>query len=103
MQNDLISRSALLELAEVFSCYNSDCEIVECEFSFVHDEYVKNAPAVDAVEVVRCRDCKYYDFGKRFPDIKWCCRLRNRKGEVVRYNYGENDFCSYGERRADDG
>ena len=57
----------------------------------------------DVVEVVRCKDCKYYDYGKRFPDIKFCCRLKDKDGEVARYNYSDDDFCSYGERRADDG
>lgn len=44
-------------------------------------------PAVDAVEVVRCKDCKYWAHGD-------CYRL-----ELSR----PNDFCSYGERREDDG
>ena len=43
---------------------------------------------VDAVEVVRCRDCKhlYEDDG---------CPLRYFKTHV------EEDFCSYGERKTD--
>lgn len=51
MNNDLISRSALLDLVDVFSCYNPDCEDIECEFSFINKADVENAPAVDAVEV----------------------------------------------------
>lgn len=52
------------------------------------------APTVDAVEVIRCKDCKYW-------------------GNPCEASYGEchsldiltfpTDFCSYGERRDDDG
>lgn len=44
-------------------------------------------PAVDAVQVVRCKDYKYWAHGD-------CYRI-----ELSR----PNDFCSYGERREDDG
>lgn len=42
----------------------------------------------DIVEVVRCKDCKYY-----VPHFKGC--ERNPSIEEWR----ENDFCNYGERR----
>ena len=59
---------------------------------------VEEAPTVDAVEVVRCKDCKhweketgsctehptYYDHG-----MDW-------------YIYDEDDFCSCGERKDDE-
>ena len=68
------------------------------------------APHVDAVEVVRCRDCKYWGD----QDGK----LQNSDGEMFArckaHNYlidgrhtgwcpSENDFCSYGERKDGDG
>lgn len=53
-----------------------------------------NARTLDAVEVVRCKDCKHYDLGvclKIYSDgnvhsVAW----QKRKPE---------DFCSYGERK----
>lgn len=54
-------------------------------------------PAVDAVPVVRCKDCKHYrDWGN---------------GNLVCWNWTDtwdaatepDGFCSYGERRADNG
>lgn len=86
-ENDLISRSALLEESEYFSCYNPDCEDTECEFSFVYTVDVRNAPAVDAVEVVRCRDCKHYM--TIFCTCDGCC-------------ISDDWFCADGERRAGD-
>ena len=47
------------------------------------------APAADVVEVVRCKECKYFT-GK---DYDGCC-IKN--GLATRYL---NDFCSYGERK----
>lgn len=51
--------------------------------------------------VIRCKDCKYYEYGKNFPDIKFCCRLKDKNGEPARYNFSDDDFCSRGERRED--
>ena len=52
---------------------------------------IDEAPTVDAVEVVRCEDCKELRQKDDKNKIGWCpvCRF------VRRYN----DFCSYGERR----
>ena len=47
---------------------------------------LREAPTVDAVEVVRCKDCKYYDG-------KWLCKIC---GVPSRKPY---DFCSCGERK----
>lgn len=60
--------------------------------------FVDNAPTVDAVEVVRCKDCVYYKPGKYFKDINFCQRLPYyaEKGGL---NVSDEDFCSYGERR----
>ena len=51
---------------------------------------VDNAPTVDAVEVVRCKDCRYWDEDRR------CNGKEN--GLVMEYTR-EDDFCSYGERK----
>lgn len=45
---------------------------------------------VDAVPVVRCKDCTYWEQAK--PDSGSC----NRAFEITAY---ANDFCSYGERK----
>ena len=50
-------------------------------FDYVADILIDDAPPIDAVEVVRCKDCKGYEV----------CRNMKPKSE--------NDFCSYGERK----
>lgn len=48
---------------------------------------------IDAVDVVRCRDCRY---GHQYTNDKVHCSLGNDM-----YAYKPNDYCSYGERRED--
>jgi hypothetical protein len=51
---------------------------------------LEKAPTVDAVEVVRCKDCKHYK-----PDEYECgCDFAGGLPYVK-----ADDFCSYGERR----
>ena len=64
---------------------------------------IDEAPTIDAVPVVRCGECVYYNNGKRFPDMKWCCRLKKEDGEPARYMYPPDGFCCYGKRREVDG
>lgn len=64
---------------------------------------VENAPTVDAVPVVRCKDCYYcrkYNEMWRFPklDVLLCTRLYDGDGEEV----SAEDYCSRGERREDE-
>ena len=58
---------------------------------------LQEAPTVDVVEVVRCRNCKYGDWDSKPDDAMVCMRTKDgfwRSG---------NDFCSYGERNGGDG
>lgn len=63
---------------------------------------VDNAPTVDAVVVTRCKDCEHSTlpseltqrYGK--PGTLTC---HNRHSPCNRRNVGENDFCSYGEKK----
>lgn len=64
---------------------------------------LENAPTVDAEPVVRCKDCKWYKESKHseLRPMRFCYRLKNDDGVPVGYNWDDNDFCSYGERRED--
>ena len=64
---------------------------------------------VDAVEVVRCKDCKFYmaETEERCIALKanpfgWCLRHRQLREADHREIRDANAFCSYGERRTDD-
>ena len=59
-----------------------------------------HAPTVDAVEIVRCRDCKHYKPQKK--SAHWENRA-NYCNRVVTIKTQPDDFCSYGERKDGDG
>ena len=54
---------------------------------------IKNAPTVDAVEVVRCRNCKH-----RGTD--YCIfHIKGEPADEELLRKVDNDFCSYGKRK----
>lgn len=53
-----------------------------------------DAPTVDAVQVVRCKDCIYWESGKSY--VPYCNRFENGLQDCE-----ADDFCSYGERRSE--
>ena len=82
--DDLISRKALLD------CMPKDDQLMSLDVR----RYICDAPAVDAVEVVRCKDCIACDRPPFPPTIKlehgyWCV--------INDHIVSLDDFCSYGE------
>lgn len=100
--DDLISRAALLK--ECAECQKTDPRFEERGWAnhFINDagepstewycveDIIENAPAVDAVPVVRCRDCIYYRDNEVVPDL-WC--------EVGTY---PDFYCAAGIRKEDE-
>ena len=67
---------------------------------------ILNAPVADVVEVVRCRECKYWgdEAGElqRSDGVLFArCKVHNYllDGRHTGWCPTENDFCSYGERK----
>lgn len=56
-------------------------------------------PAADVVAVVRCKDCKHRIDDKDFVRGHFCVKRPSNGG----YFCEDNDFCSYGERKIDNG
>lgn len=59
------------------------------------EQAIKDAPTVDAMEVVRCKDCKHYLPHPRSE--RKCCYVHITTPHFML----EDGFCSYGERRTD--
>ena len=64
---------------------------------------INQFPAVDAVPIVRCRECVHWKptgskAGNSFSDMEYIGGC-----EFVYYCLRESDFCSYGERKDGDG
>ena len=54
---------------------------------------IAGLPDADVVEVVRCKDCKWAEYGKDYEP--YC----NHWKSGLYANIKDDDFCSYGERR----
>ena len=60
-------------------------------------DLLEHAPTVDAVEVVRCENCKHYEFGNygTYPYINGTCTYHDRGAYPKCY-------CNFGERKDDE-
>ncbi len=78
-----------------------DYENIACsqtDLRWLHRIFEKQ-PTIDAVPVVRCKDCKWYKEGNLLAPTKFCFRLKHPKEDrQIGYAYSDDDFCSYGER-----
>ena len=62
---------------------------------------INDAPTIDAVPVVRCRDCKWfnhYTMECESDDVA----TDHEGGASFSINFGPDDFCSYGQRKEAD-
>ena len=55
-------------------------------------EAISVTPTADVVEVVRCKDCKHYEYGNSDKEDWGYCWFNDTCFE-------SNGFCSYGERK----
>lgn len=92
--NDIISRNiAIKAIADLPNCYNgfSDTFDKACIIGVLEEL----AP-IDAVQVVRCKDCKYWYAGE---NINYCRKFWDDDGEPKLYRCTADDFCSRAERK----
>ena len=91
-KRQLIDRRQLLRFftispsGERYSLKNIDGFPVEVRLEAVQKK-IREAQVIDAVEVVRCKDCKFKD-GETPGQPNILC-----------YHMKDDDFCSYGERK----
>ena len=65
-------------------------------YSVLVNDLIMKQPTIDVAEVVRCRDCKYYD--KKYHQCKLHSEEPDQYSTGFIFNMQEDDFCSYGER-----
>ena len=66
-----------------------------CYMKAVGTHEIDKAPTIDAVPVVRCKDCKHW-----MKDVAGCTDQVGRC-EWANYMVGAVGYCVYGERRSD--
>ena len=76
----------------------NDYAMFRCQLGGLVDvvEFLDDAPTVDAVPVVRCKDCRHWH-----KDTVFCDYMSYGKASE-RVNWYADDFCSYGERKDGD-
>ena len=88
---DYIDRAAAIEVAEKYGCGNGS---VLGAHSGIADDIayqISLIPTVDAVSVIRCKDCRFGHFYK--SGAMYCTSPDGLAGIV------SDDFCSYAERK----
>lgn len=90
----LIDANAVLEkLSRMIDYCKTDKKVNATIALFQVGDAIMDCKTVDAVEVVRCKDCKHYGY-EPYDNGDKCCE---RWGEWIFPN--EDDFCSCGERK----
>ena len=88
----LIDANSLLEKVQFrMDIDNRNAEIIAGCVDITR-RLIENAPTVDAVEAVRCKDCKHYVWDE-FDGCYCCIQI----GRFTKKDF----FCSYGERKDD--
>lgn len=96
---DLIDRQAFVK-AMYHKAFETDGDTMWQSGCWVRyraiEQVVKEQPSADAVEVVRCKDCKW---SKPFTIFGRDGLMCERRKFVERFVVENDDFCSRGERR----
>ena len=66
------------------------CKAFKCGWNDALASVMDYAPTVDAVEVVRCKDCRWYENDGYHTNC-----------QIMRFCVEAEDYCSRGERRED--
>lgn len=95
MRMRLIDANALVEdIEEYQESMMFDSYAERMHFNDVIDfavDHIEEAPTIDAVQVVRCKDCKWWGDRDHLAtdNVKYC--------QFGRYMVGANGYCIYGE------
>lgn len=73
-----------------------DCNLYDKWDAQIVKEWLKDQPTVDAVPVIRCKDCKYYKVYELFNHtLPLCDRIKTTMVGALE----EDDYCSRAERK----
>ena len=89
----LIDADWVLEHTKPYELSDEDWSVTGGTVIRLIHNAIDGAPTIDAVTVVRCKDCKYGDYDSEPDDAMVCMRTKDgfwRSG---------NDFCSFGEQK----
>ena len=88
----LKTKAIRCETFELYDLYDSPVFL-----KAVGTKEIDKAPTIDAVPVVRCKDCKYGEVDDADLPTQYLCNYHGADWN------DENHFCSYGKRKDGDG
>ena len=94
---DIIEVAFLCDREKCEQCNDDDCQhtkdiIHAISFDKIDNtKYIEKMPTIDAVKVIRCKDCKH---GTEKDGYIQCDQDMDDGA-----NWDKNDFCSYGKRK----
>ena len=91
----MATEKRLVDAHEVEELFYKQVEYGATDLMDAFDDALQDAKTVDAVEVVRCKECKHFD-----EHTKKCYVFCHDCIEV-QLEVDSDHFCSYGERRTD--
>lgn len=101
----MASEKRLIKVVDATAVYNG-IALYMAENAYLNDTaldvlkmvagWLNEAPTVDAVEVVRCQDCKHWK-----NEINGCTEDK-RFCDIGFYMVHKNGFCSFGERKTNE-
>lgn len=83
-----------IERAEVYQYLDNEVEWNVNQDRLYALEVISDFPAAEVAEVVRCRECKYYEVDAGWTDGR-ACLMHHHRTTACR----PDDFCSRGERK----
>lgn len=92
-----------IEIAENKNYFNSKQIELKAAILKMIRVYISKQPTIDAVPVVRCKDCRYWkDQAEGVVEVP-VCEYDCRNGKIgITQIMGAEDYCSHGERKDDD-
>lgn len=103
----LIDANALIETWGLQDCVKYGNETAEQQYHsyssmmlYEIKDMIDDAPTIDAVEVVRCEDCKYMSMESGdFDGLEPACRFWTDEDSIYPAFVDMNGFCSEGKRK----
>lgn len=90
---EYIDKEKLLrKLSRMIEYCKNDNKVNGLTALFQVGDAIMDCPTADVVQVVRCKDCKFYEIHK--PSVTLNCE---RDGRLIPMM--PDDYCSYGERK----
>lgn len=92
----------LIDAEELERLFNAQIEQGATDAFDAFDDALQDALTIDAVPVVRCKDCKHSTLPSELTQrygVPGTLTCHNRHSPCNRRNVGGDDFCPYGERK----